>query len=412
MRSAILNISGDLNNSGTITVGGTLSVAGNYIQTSGGALDEQIGGTPSSQQFGHLGVTDAANLAGSFNLALTNGFIASPGQDYNVLSFASVSGDFTTFTGLGSDFTETLGATDLELSCVAVSQVDLVVSNVNGPLAVTEGQPLNVTWEVTNSGTVAAAGSWQDSVYLSPTPSITADSTYIGAVAYTDGLAVNAMYDGSFNGEVPALAPGKYYLLIQADSLYEIPGADRANSIAAASNQVAVSVPALILGVAANGSFSGGDQDQYYQVTVPAGGALQITLASSANSGAAALYVGQGELPTPYNAQYMAAVAGQPDQTAIVPQVAAPSTYYIVVHSISGAAASAGYTLTATQTAALTVLEPATPWTGGNGGNVTIEIDGANFTTQTTASLTLGTTTIPATSIDFVTPARFSPPLT
>ena len=42
------------------------------------------------------------------------------------------------------------------------------------------------------------------------------------------------------------------------------------------------------------------------------------------------------------------------------------------------------------------------PYSGGNAGNVTIEIDGTNFTPSATASLTLGGTTINASAIDFV----------
>src|SRR6202042_2705106 len=89
------------------------------------------------------------------------------------------------------------------------------------------------------------------------------------------------------------------------------------------------------------------DQDHYYQLSVPAGGSLSIALASSAASGAVAFYVGQGTLPTPFNFQEEAAVANQPNQTVVVPQVLTAGTYYILAHSVSGAAATAGFTLSA-----------------------------------------------------------------
>ncbi len=50
-----------------------------------------------------------------------------------------------------------------------------------------------------------------------------------------------------------------------------------------------------------------------------------------------------------------AATANQPNQTAVVPQVLTSGTYYILAHSVSGAAATAGFTITATQTAAVSV---------------------------------------------------------
>ena len=55
--------------------------------------------------------------------------------------------------------------------------------------------------------------------------------------------------------------------------------------------------------MAATGSFTAAEQDNYYQVTVPAGGSLVVSVASAASSGALAVYVSQGTLPTPYNDQ-------------------------------------------------------------------------------------------------------------
>ncbi|MDR3663972.1 MAG: RHS repeat-associated core domain-containing protein, partial [Mycobacterium sp.] len=60
---------------------------------------------------------------------------------------------------------------------------------------------------------------------------------------------------------------------------------------------------------------------------------------------------------------------------------------------------------TVTQTSALTV-SATSPSSGGNAGNVTIEIDGTNFTPSTTAGLTLGGTTLSASAIDFVSASQ------
>ena len=155
-------------------------------------------------------------------------------------------------------------------------------------------------------------------------------------------------------------------------------------------------MPALALnGASSSGSFTAADQDQYYQVTVPAGGTLQVSLepTSTATTGSVALYVSQGTLPTPYNYQEVANVANQFSQTVTVPQVPAAGTYYVLAHSVSGSAFPAGYTLTVTQAAALAVTGIGAS-SGGNAGNMTIEIDGANFPSTATATLTLvGTTT-------------------
>ena len=108
---------GDFTNSGSLTVGpgSILTVAGNFTQTSTGTLNDQIGGTPASGLFGQVDVTGTATLAGTFNLTLVNGFSPSSGQTFDVMSFASATGNFTSFSGLSPFFTESLGSTGLDL---------------------------------------------------------------------------------------------------------------------------------------------------------------------------------------------------------------------------------------------------------------------------------------------------------
>ena len=138
---------------------------------------------------------------------------------------------------------------------------------------------------------------------------------------------------------------------------------------------------------------------------MPAGGSLSVSARERGSSGAVALYVSQGTLPTPYSFQEAAASANQPNQTAVVPQVLTAGTYYILAHSVSGAAATAGFTLTVTQTQCPDRVRHLADL-GGNAGNVTIEIDGTNFSPTTTATLTLGGTTITPRRIDFVSASQ------
>jgi hypothetical protein len=392
---------GNFTNSGTLTVGAgsTLTVPGTFTQTSTGILNVQVGGGPSSGQYGQVKVSGATTLAGNFGVSLVNGFNATVGQAFQPLTFSSLSGGFNNFTGLAPTFTEALNATNLTLNATNTS-IDLSLASVTAPAIATAGQSITVNWEVTNLTNLALTGSWLDSVYLSPTPSLSSSSILLGSKQEIN-LAANHSYGASLAVPLTTVPPGFYYVLVKVDSLYQVPDPNRANNSGAASGQINVSLPILTLGTAAHGSFTAADQDQYYQVTVPAGGALTVSLSSSASSGALALCIGQGTLPTAANNQGAAAVATQPNQTLIVPQVLSAGTYYILVHSISGTAATANYSLTVTQTSALTVTAISS-YAGGNAGNVTIEIDGTNFTTATTATLTLGGTTINASAIDFV----------
>ena len=403
---ADFNTTGNFTNSGRLTVGpgSTLSVADNYTQTPAGTLNVQIGGTPASGQFGLVAITGTASLGGTLSLALVNGFAAGVGQDFPVMTFASASGTFSTVS-LGRDFGETINSTSLDLNSTVANPTDLSVSDVSAPTTATAGQEITVTWQVTNTSANNASGNWQDSVYLSTTPTITANSILLGAAPHSGGLNANASYDGTFSAPVPALEPGSYYVLVEVDSLYQVSETTRANNTLAAASQLNVSLPVIQLGTPdTNGSFTAADQDQYYQVTVPAGGSLQVALASDASSGATALYISQDTLPTPYNYQEAADVANQLNQTVTVPQVSTGGIYYILAESVSGAAATAGYTLTATQTAALAVTGIG-EYSGGNAGNMTIEIDGTNFLPSAAASLT-GGTTINASAVDFVSASQ------
>lgn len=315
---ASLSTPGDFSNSGTLTVGGTLNVAGNLTQTAAGALDEQIGGTPASGQFGQTVATGTATLAGNFNLSLVNSFTPIAGQNYDVLTYASATGAFAQFSGLPSGMTTDQTATELDLDMPA-ALADLALTSVTATTSATAGQSITVSWQVTDQGTVNADGNWVDSVYLSTTPTVTASSILLGNVTHAGGLTAASSYNASLPVAVPALPPGNFYVLVVADSHDQVPDANRANNtLAATTGQLAVSVPALTLGTPATGTFTAADQDQYYQITVPAGGSLAMTLESKATSGAAALYVSQGIEPTPYSYQF-AVTANQPARRSTCP---------------------------------------------------------------------------------------------
>ena len=75
--SGSLTTSANLSNSGTLTVPPHITVkAGSFTQTSTGTLDIQLGGAPSSGDFGLVNVTGAATLAGTLKSELVYGLFA------------------------------------------------------------------------------------------------------------------------------------------------------------------------------------------------------------------------------------------------------------------------------------------------------------------------------------------------
>ncbi len=279
---------GDFTNSGSLTVGAgsTLTVNGSFTQAATGTLNFQLGGTPASGQFGQLAVANTAALAGAFNLALVNGFGPSAGQDFPVLTYQHATGSFGKFSGVSPFFSASQGSASLDLIESGTNAVDLAAASVTAPTTATLGQQITVGWQASDSGNAAATGSWQDSVYLSTTLAITSSSILLGTVPHAGGLAAGASYTGSLTATLPALAFGSFYVLVEVDSLYQVPVPNRANCTLAAGQQLAITVPALTLGAAYNDSFTAADQDRYYQVAVPAGGSLTVALASTASAGA------------------------------------------------------------------------------------------------------------------------------
>jgi phage baseplate assembly protein gpV len=119
-------VSGNVTNAGILSTGsspGTLTIAGTLAQTATGVVNVKIA-SPSS--FDTIAVTGAAALAGTLNISLVNNFTPSAGQRYQVLTFASSSGDFATITGMAIPNTNlflnpVIDPTDYTLSASASS---------------------------------------------------------------------------------------------------------------------------------------------------------------------------------------------------------------------------------------------------------------------------------------------------
>ncbi len=91
-------VNGNLDNSGgVLEVGlsaGLLTINGNYVQTAGGTLDMEIGGTMAGTEYDQLAVSGAVTLDGTLNVALINGYERTGGGSFDLLTADSVTGSF------------------------------------------------------------------------------------------------------------------------------------------------------------------------------------------------------------------------------------------------------------------------------------------------------------------------------
>ncbi len=96
-------------------------------------------------------------------------------------------------------------------------QVTAATFTVSGPLQT--GDPVAVTWTVSNAGPVATnANVWRDYVYLSTDTVLDAGDTVLGTRQRTNALAPGASYSASATYLVPAGVQGALYVLVAADA--------------------------------------------------------------------------------------------------------------------------------------------------------------------------------------------------
>jgi hypothetical protein len=260
-------------------------------------------------------VTDASgnyeltNLApGTYTVAIVPqaGYVqTTPASSYTV----TITADGTQITG--KNFGEELPLPDLATSGVTFS-----------PTGAGPGQSLGVSWVVQNQGNGAAVGSWEDAIYLSPTPTLGTSAVLLTTAPRSGGLALNGQYTGSATVSLPAL-PGTWYVIVQADFRNQVNegafGANKANNTAASTSTLLLTIPTIMPNTPVPGTFTGPDSGFYYQISVTPGQTLTLSLASAASSGADEVYVRRGAFPDPDTFDYVARTPGQPNQTVTVP---------------------------------------------------------------------------------------------
>jgi hypothetical protein len=111
-------------NSGTVEAqNGTIQFIGSYAETSSANILFSPGGPTPGSDFGQIHFSTALTLAGKFTVSMRNGFRPNPGDSFSVLSYPSVTGDFSCMNGLdlgnGLQLAPRFGKTGLTLVAVA-----------------------------------------------------------------------------------------------------------------------------------------------------------------------------------------------------------------------------------------------------------------------------------------------------
>ncbi len=387
----IFTTAASFNNAGqpTIGPGSTLVASGDYIQASAGSLDLQLGGSPTSGQFGQLTTPGSVNLAGRLRVSLVNDYAPRAGDSFAVVSFGSHTGTFATTDGLTSLrvrlFEAALTASNLTFNSL-VNASDLAAETVAIPPSGVPGQSVTIAYSVRNNVDLpTTTDTWFDWVYLSADDRLDRSDKLIGQAQHVGTVGALSSYGGTLTAPIPGVPPGDYRFIPVVDARGMVPDLDRTNNIAISTGAITLTIPELVLNTPLRGQFETSGQSHYYQITVPAGRTLVVSLDSDASSGSNELHIRRGAIPT--TVQFDARSrrgAFQPDQELVVPATQA-GIYYVLVQTQFGQASASPYTITAGLLGF--AIRTTSPSLAGNAGYVTLALEGSEFSPLIQVSL-------------------------
>lgn len=121
-------------NAGTADVqSGTLHFGSGYLQTAPGTLKLELRGSVPGRQYGRLIIDGAASLGGTLRVDLLNSFVPSFGDAFQILTYSSASGLFTTNNAGHLGLVPFYSATNLYLGCTNISGLVAVWVATNFP---------------------------------------------------------------------------------------------------------------------------------------------------------------------------------------------------------------------------------------------------------------------------------------
>ena len=116
---------------------------------------------------------------------------------------------------------------------IQVTTPDLVPTSLRAPgasVVASAQQVLSASWMVSNQGTGPTLASWQDTLYISPSPTCCAGAMPLGTWPSPTALAPHASYQQTKSITVPTLAAGSYYLIVWTNATGSLHEEDDDNS--------------------------------------------------------------------------------------------------------------------------------------------------------------------------------------
>lgn len=146
--------------------------------------------------------------------------------------------------------TNQVGISGSPLTILPNADARLLVSFVDAPATAKAGEPLVVSWAVTDSSSATTNAPWADAVYLSESPEFNPENAILlGLSQHAGNLFGGATYTNSQTNLLPICLTGQYYVYVMADVSNVVNGIPcETNNVARSSSPIQVTAtnyPAL-----------------------------------------------------------------------------------------------------------------------------------------------------------------------
>ncbi|MEJ5198075.1 MAG: right-handed parallel beta-helix repeat-containing protein [Anaerolineae bacterium] len=278
----------------------------------------------------------------------------------------------------------------------AGSNVDLVVTQVQGPLAATAGENVSVTWTVANIGPKPlsgrgmmatgydpnlAVGPWHDTIYLERS----GESIVAGEVLVGEGVVLGPGESHTFSAlvRVPGGIVANYHWEVRTNTRGEVfEGPNNRNNTGRSAAGVTLDLPELVVdGAALDRTFAAVGESHWFKVNATAGQNVLVNLDRSGRGGASELYIGRGYVPTRERFDARSPEWNAADVSATI-AVTQAQTSYVLAYAASLPAPSTGFSIRASTLGfTLTSVDPTIV---GNVGPVTLQLRGGGLSPTAT----------------------------
>ncbi len=347
----LTDLDSSFTNNGTLSIdtgaAEYLEIIGTYSQSSTGSLNVELGGTSAGTTYDQLAVDGSASLAGTLAVSIINGFSASNGNSFQVLTFASETGSFGTYTGLGlaNGLILRPSQTSTALTLAAAALTNVITATAGTPQGATVGTTFATAFQATVHDqfgdplagvvvTFAAPGTGARGTFAGNLSSVTATTNALGvasAPAFTAGTKVGSY---TVTASVTGAASASYSLTNTVGAAASITATAGTPQSTVVSTPFATAFQALV-------------DDQYGN---PISGVV-VTFAAP-TSGVGGSFVGNKmSVTATTNALGVASAPAFTANTTLGP--------YTVTASVSGVSTPASYSLTNTVGAAASITATA-----------------------------------------------------